>query len=104
LVGGPATQVGAARPPDALETYTFGKFKLGYSYVGPTEARLALIVANTLLVLGAGLDFTLMDVGLTVFDVVGIGVTTLMTSLLAIRALGNLRKLAVDEPSARAQA
>ena len=32
-----------------------GKFKLGYSYVGPTEARLALIGVNTLLVLGAGL-------------------------------------------------
>jgi len=86
-----------------LETYTFGTFKLGYSYVGPTEARIALIGVNTLLVLGAGLDFTLVDVGLTVFDVVGIGAAALMTALLGIRALGNLRKLAVDEPSARAQ-
>src|SRR5215211_8963502 len=41
-----------------LETQTLGVFSLGYGRLGPTEARLALIVLNTLLGLGviAALD------------------------------------------------
>ena len=36
-----------------LETAAFGVFRLGYGRIGPTEARLVLIVANTLLALGS---------------------------------------------------
>jgi phosphatidylglycerophosphate synthase len=36
-----------------LETAAFGVFRLGYGRIGPTEARLVLIVANTLLELGS---------------------------------------------------
>ena len=39
-----------------LETQALGVFSLGYGRLGPTEARLGLIVLNTLLALGAGLD------------------------------------------------
>ena len=35
-----------------LETAAFGVFRLGYGRIGPTEARLVLIAANTLLALG----------------------------------------------------
>ncbi len=84
-----------------LETFAFGVFKLGYSWVGPTEARLALVVLNTVLVLGAGLDFTLAGTGFTVIDVVGLAGVALMTVLLLIRAGGNLRRLAALEPSAK---
>ena len=37
-----------------LETYAFGVFTLGYGRLGPTEARLGLIVVNTLVALGVG--------------------------------------------------
>ena len=40
-----------------LETYAFGVFTLGYGRLGPTEARLGLIVLNTLIALGVGLGF-----------------------------------------------
>jgi phosphatidylglycerophosphate synthase len=36
-----------------LETAAFGVFRLGYGRVGPTEARLVLIVVNTILALGS---------------------------------------------------
>lgn len=36
-----------------LETAAFGVFRLGYGRIGPTEVRLTLIVANTLLALGS---------------------------------------------------
>jgi len=84
-----------------LETFAFGVFRLGYSRVGPTEARVALIVLNTALVLGAGLDFTLAGTGFTVFDVVGLGGVALMAVLLSVRAARNLRVLAALEPPAR---
>ena len=35
-----------------LETHVFGTFTLGYGRLGPTEARLALIVLNTALARG----------------------------------------------------
>jgi hypothetical protein len=49
-----------------------------------------------------GLQFRLNDVGLTVFDVVGIAIAAAMAAGLAVRAVRNLRHLAIEEPSARA--
>jgi len=37
-----------------LETYAFGVFTLGYGRLGPTEARLGLIVLNTLIASESG--------------------------------------------------
>jgi phosphatidylglycerophosphate synthase len=81
-----------------LETHVFGVFRLGYSHVGPTEARAALIVVNSLLVAGVGLDFRLRGVGLTVLDVIGLAAAATMTILLALRVVQNLRELAREEP------
>ena len=85
-----------------LEAYALKVFRLGHAYLGPTEARAGLFVLNALLAAGVGLEFRLNDVGLTVFDVVGIGIAAAMAAALAIRAVRNLRLLAIEEPSARA--
>jgi archaetidylinositol phosphate synthase len=84
-----------------LETYAFGVFTLGYGRLGPTEARLGLIVLNTLIALGVGLGFEVGGLGLTVLDVIGLGIAGLMVAGLAGRAARNLRVLAAQEPAGR---
>ena len=83
-----------------LESQALGRFSIGYGLIGPTEVRLLLIALNTLLALGAGLDFTLVDLHMTVFDVVGLAIAGTMIVLLLARALRNLRELARAEPAA----
>jgi hypothetical protein len=85
-----------------LEAYAFKVFRLGHAHFGPTEARAGLFAVNALLAAGVGLQFRLNDVGLTVFDVVGLGIAGAMAAALAVRAARNLRHLAIEEPSARA--
>src|SRR5918994_337596 len=82
-----------------LETYAFGVFTLGYGRLGPTEARLGLILLNTLIALGVGLGFEIGGLGLTVLDVIGLGIAGLMAAGLASRAARNLRVLAAQEPA-----
>ena len=84
-----------------LETYAFGVFTLGYGRLGPTEARLGLIVVNTLIALGVGLGFELAGLGLTVLDVIGLGIAARMVTGLIGRAARNLRVLAGQEPAGR---
>jgi archaetidylinositol phosphate synthase len=84
-----------------LESYAFGRFSIGYGLIGPTEIRLILIALNTVVALGAGLDFVIVDLELTVFDVIGLAIAGAMIALLLGRALRNLRELARKEPSAR---
>ena len=84
-----------------LETYAFGVFTLGYGRLGPTEARLGLIVVNTLIALGLGLGFEVGGLGLTVLDVIGLGIAGLMAAGLVGRATRNLRVLAAQEPAGR---
>ena len=79
-----------------LETKVFGVFSLGYGRLGPTEARLALVAINTLLVFGVGPVVA----GLSVLDVVVLGVAGAMAVALVVRALRNLRELARLEPHA----
>ena len=83
-----------------LESYAFGRFSIGYGLVGPTEVRLILIALNTVVALGAGLDFVLADLELTAFDVIGLGIAATMIVLLIGRAARNLRALARKEPAA----
>src|SRR3954465_7835174 len=83
-----------------LETYAFGVFTLGYGRIGPTEARLALVVVNTLLALGVGLGFHVTGLGVTLLDLVGLGAAGLALIALVCRAARNLRVLAEREPSA----
>ncbi len=83
-----------------LESQAFGRFSIGYGLVGPTEMRLILIALNTALALGLGLDFTVVEVNLTVLDVIGLAIAAVMIVLLAGRAIRNLRELAKAEPAA----
>ena len=83
-----------------LESFAFGRFSIGYGYVGPTEIRLILIALNTVVALGAGLDFVVADLQLTVFDVIGLAIAATMIALLLGRAARNLRELARKEPAA----
>ena len=83
-----------------LESQALGRFSIGYGLIGPTEVRLILIGLNTLLAVGAGLNFTLVDLHMTLFDVVGLGIAGTMIVLLLARAVRNLRELAREEPAA----
>ena len=74
-----------------LETHAFGVFALGYGRLGPTEARLLLIAANTLLAIGV--------VGVGPLDVLGIGLAALMIAALVGRAGRNLKRLSELEPA-----
>jgi archaetidylinositol phosphate synthase len=82
-----------------LETYAFGKFQLGYGRLGPTEARVGLIVLNTLLALGVGLGFSVEGLGMTVLDLIGLGASGVMIIALTVRAARNLKVLAEREPA-----
>jgi phosphatidylglycerophosphate synthase len=84
-----------------LEAQALGRFGLGYGYLGPTEARVVLLAVNAALALGLGLDFSIGHLGLTIFDVVGLGAAGVMILALVVRAIGNLRQLAKLEPSGR---
>ncbi len=84
-----------------LESYAFGRFSIGYGYIGPTEVRLILIALNTVVALGAGLDFVVADLELTVFDLIGLAIAGTMITLLIGRGARNLRELARKEPAAR---
>jgi phosphatidylglycerophosphate synthase len=83
-----------------LETNTLGVFSLGYGRLGPTEARVGLIVINTMLALGVAPVIS----GLSVLDVVVLGAAGAMVMALAVRAARNLRELARREPAVRVQA
>ncbi len=83
-----------------LESFAFGRFSIGYGLIGPTEVRLILIALNTVVALGAGLDFVVVDLRLTVLDVIGLGISAAMLLLLVSRAARNLRELAQREPAA----
>src|SRR4051812_41096190 len=83
-----------------LESYALGRFSIGYGRIGPTEVRLLLIALSVALALGAGLDFHLAGIGMTAFDVVGLGVAVVMCVLLVSRAVANLRRLGRVEPAA----
>jgi len=84
-----------------LETNVLGVFSLGYGRLGPTEARLALIVVNTLLALGPAPAVSVLGVGVTALDVVALAVAALMVAGLVGRAARNLRELARQEPASR---
>lgn len=83
-----------------LESQAFGRFSLGYGRIGPTEIRIVLIALNTALALGAGLDFGVGELQLTVFDLIGLGIAGGMIAMLVGRSARNLRELAKAEPAA----
>jgi archaetidylinositol phosphate synthase len=84
-----------------LETNTLGVFSLGYGRLGPTEARAGLIAVNTLLAVGLVPALTVAGLGITLLDLVVLGIAGAMLAGLAVRAARNLRELAQQEPARR---
>jgi phosphatidylglycerophosphate synthase len=83
-----------------LESQALGRFSIGYGLIGPTEARLILIALNTAVALGHALgDPDLL--GLSAFDLGGLGLLAVMTAALVARARRNLAELARAEPAVR---
>jgi phosphatidylglycerophosphate synthase len=83
-----------------LESFAFGRFNIGYGFVGPTEVRLILIAINTAVALGWGLSFHVADLRLTALDLIGLGIVVAMALALAVRVTRNLRELSRKEPAA----
>ena len=86
-----------------LETYVFGEFRLGYALLGPTEARVALILGNTVALVLGPMRFELGGVSLTFFDLLGAVGALAMLILTLLRIGGNLRTLARLEPPRRSR-
>jgi hypothetical protein len=84
-----------------LETHVFGEFKLGHGILGPTEARVLLIVLNTGAAIFGPLRFYVAGVPFTPYDVLGLLGVAGMVVLLLSRATRNLKTLAVLEPPGR---
>ena len=79
-----------------LESAVFGVFRLGYGRVGPTEARIVLVLANVLLAL-AGPDPAVV----TIANWVGVALSLGMGATVAVRITRNLAALARPEPLTR---
>lgn len=84
-----------------LETQALGVFSLGYGRVGPTEARLALVVLNTVMALGVPLQLHVAGVGVSALDLAALAAVAAMAVAVVVRAVRNLRALAVAEPVCR---
>ena len=83
-----------------LESQALGRFAIGYGRLGPTEARLALIALNMLLLSTGGLGFTVLGTAVGALDLVGIAAACAMIALVVGRAARNLSELAREEPAA----
>ena len=84
-----------------LESAVFGKFKIAYGRIGPTEARILLMLANVVLWLSStALPGMESEVRFAANAVVG-GATLIMFGMLIMRFGRNLHKLAREEPRRR---
>src|SRR5919201_6601213 len=79
-----------------LETKVFGVFSLGYGRLGPTEARVGLILVNAVMALG----IAPVVAGMSIVDFLVLAVAGVMVVAVSVRALRNLRELARLEPPA----
>jgi hypothetical protein len=62
------------------------------------------VLINTVLALGLAPEISLFGVGITVLDIVVLGIAAAMAVALGVRASRNLRDLARREPAVRPQA
>jgi phosphatidylglycerophosphate synthase len=74
-----------------LEAQAFGRLRLGYGWLGPTEVRLLLLAVLAAVALGVNVPL----------DLVGLAVAGALTVAVGMRAAGNLRVLARREPPRR---
>lgn len=84
-----------------LESSVFGEFTMAYGRLGPTEARIALIGANLLLLGATTLRMRPVAWAYVGTNVTAAGLGLVMVVLLAVRFGRNLRRLARMEPQDR---
>ena len=82
-----------------LESQVFGVFQLGYGRIGPTEVRIILILANSMLLASSGTQPQLVW---TVANVTIAAISLGMLATLTARFRMNLRRLAKMEPGKQA--
>jgi archaetidylinositol phosphate synthase len=81
-----------------LESAVFGVFKLAYGKIGPTEARILLVLINTGLVAGASV-IGLVNGSFQLVANIGLGgIIAIMVLMLVVRFGKNLKRLARLEP------
>jgi archaetidylinositol phosphate synthase len=83
-----------------LVTYVNGVFRISYSGLGPTEMRLIAILANTVVFFTGNLTVTLPLVTLTFYDLVVIGVSLVILSLLTVSAITTAMSLSKEDRAA----
>ncbi|MBE0592284.1 MAG: CDP-alcohol phosphatidyltransferase family protein [Gemmatimonadales bacterium] len=84
-----------------LESAVFGVFKIAYARIGPTEARIILILATVVLWLSSTLlPGTFREVRFTANAIVGLMAVVMFGSLI-LRFARNLHKLSKEEPRKR---
>ena len=81
-----------------LETITRQQFRFGYGVIGPTEARILLILLNTVAIFAGPIPFRVFGRGATIFDVIGALAALGMGAMLMRRLVRNLRILGRLEP------
>jgi archaetidylinositol phosphate synthase len=81
-----------------LEAQVLGDFRFGYGVVGPTEARIGLVLLNLVAYFIGPIPFRILGVGATIFDLAGVGAVIIMTGMLSRRVIRNLRNLGAQEP------
>jgi phosphatidylglycerophosphate synthase len=81
-----------------LETHVFKTFSSSYGKLGPTEVRIMLIILNILAIIHGVFEFKVMNIDITVFDIIGLAAAIGMFILLLKRTFKNLKTLAADEP------
>lgn len=81
-----------------LETITRQQFRFGYGFLGPTEARIILIILNTAVVFVGPIPLHLLGLGETIFDLAGTIAALMMAGMLLRRLRRNLRILGRLEP------
>ncbi len=84
-----------------LETAVFGVFRLAYGRIGPTEARIILIVLNTLLLLSTTQGGGWLTQTIALSNAVFLLLVGAMGVTLLARFIGNLHHLARLEPLER---
>lgn len=82
-----------------LETFVMKTFQFGYEHIGPTEARVILILAGSALALGFEPTFELKNVPFGPLDLLGLIGVGVMLIMLLRRILVNLSYLARLEPA-----
>lgn len=82
-----------------LETFVMKTFQFGYEYIGPTEARVILILGGSALALGFEPTFEMKDVPFGPLDLIGLIGVAVMLIMLLRRIVGNLVQLARLEPA-----